>query len=453
MPGILASILGFIVALGILVTIHEFGHFWVARRLGVRVLRFAVGFGRRLIGWTSPVTGTEYRLAAIPLGGYVKMLDEREGPVAEQDKSHAFNRVHPWRRIAIVAAGPLINFLFAIAAYWLVMMLGVPGIKPIVGAPTPDTPAAEAGLSAQDRVLSLDGKKVASWQDLRFGLMDKALNGDTVKLTVLGKDDHTRTLSLDMGHLPSDPEAMFRALGMHVYQPKAAPVLGQIMDDSPAAQAGLQSGDRVLSVNDKTVNSPQELVEVIQSHPGETVGLQIRRNGGERRVKARLARKTGQSSEAVGRLGAAVGADPKALKAMRMTQRLGPVAALPAAVNKTWQLSEMSVRLMGRMVTGQVSWQNVGGPVQIASYAGQSAQMGLVAFISFLAFISINLGLINLLPIPVLDGGHILYYAIEWIRGRPMSEAVQALGQHIGLGVLLMLMILAFYNDILRLLG
>lgn len=449
----LISAAAFVVAIGILVSIHEFGHYWVARRLGVRVLRYSIGFGRKIVGWTSRKTGIEYWLAAIPLGGYVKMLDEREAPVSESAKPYAFNRVHPWRRIAIVAAGPGINIVFAIAAYWLVLLLGVPGIKPVLGTPEAHTPAARAGFQAKDHVVALAGHSIDDWQDLRLALLERDFQNKPVQVTVKTPSGHERRLTLDLTDVSSDPKKLFHQLGLTLYQPPATPHIGRVQSDSPAARSPLASGDAVLSVDGQKIDSPQALVDAVRARPGQNAAFEVRRAGQTRRVHVRLARQTSDDGKSIGHLGAAITVDPSAWQGMRTVHRLGPLAAVPAAVHKTWELSALSVRLIGRMIAGQISWHNVGGPVQIATYAGQTAQIGAVAFISFLAFISINLALVNLLPIPVLDGGHLLYYAIEWIRGRPLSEAVQAAGQQAGMAALLMLMALAFYNDILRLLG
>ncbi|RJS95335.1 RIP metalloprotease RseP [Salinisphaera sp. Q1T1-3] len=452
MSQLLISVLAFLVAIGVLVSVHEYGHFWVARRLGVRVLRYSIGFGGRLWGWTSQRTGIEYRLSALPLGGYVKMLDEREAPVDDADKPFAFNRVHPWRRIAIVAAGPGVNILFAILAYWLVMMLGVPGIKPIIAQPAADTPAAQAGLHAGDRIVSLGGQSIEDWQTLRMALVERALDGRTVTARVTSPDGETRTARLDLQGAPADPQALFDKIGLSTYEPPATPLIERVLADSPAGQAGLAKGDAVLAVDGQSIGSPRGLIEAIRAHPGERIDLRIRRDGAIQTLPVTLAREQ-DDGQAVGKLGAAIGVAPGAWSDMQTVRQLGPVAAVPAALSQTWDLSALSLRLIGRMMVGQISWHNVGGPIQIATVAGQSAQVGLVAFISFLAFISINLALINLLPIPVLDGGHLLYYAIEWIRGKPLSEAVQAVGQQVGIAALLLLMTVAFYNDILRLLG
>lgn len=452
MPDWLISIPAFIVAIGLLVAVHEFGHFWVARRLGVRVLRYSIGFGNKLWGCTSKKTGTEYWLAAIPLGGYVKMLDEREGPVAAADQPYAFNRQKLWKRTAIVAAGPGINFAFAILAYWLVFMLGVAGIKPIIGEVAENTQAYETGLSQGEQILAVDNKLTATWQELRLTLLARALDAEPVRLTVLDRNGDTRSEVLDLSNAPAEPEALFEHLGLTPYRPKGTPVIADTISGQSAARGGLQAGDRVLAAEDVALDSPTALVEWVQAHPGETVRLRIERNGQEL-TRTVLLDSYSQGEKTVGRLGAHIGVDAAEWQAMRTQRRLNPIAALPAAVAQTWDVSALTVRLLGRMVIGDVSWKNISGPIQIADYAGKTASVGLEPFLSFLALISVSLAVLNLLPVPVLDGGHLLYYACEFIRGRPLSDKAQIMGQQVGMVALLLLMSLAFYNDILRLLG
>ena len=449
----LMSVPAFIVSIGLLVAIHEYGHFWVARRLGVKVLRYSIGFGHRIWGFTGRRSGIEYWLSAIPLGGYVKMLDEREGEVAEADKPYAFNRQHPWRRIAIVAAGPGVNFLFAIAAYWLVFMIGVAGIKPIIGAAPDGTLAASAGLRAGDQVVAVDERVIGDWQDLRLTLLERGLDGEPVDLDIRGESGTSRQVSLDLTGVSADPEKLFDRLGLAPYQPPATPLIAQVVGGSAAEAADLRAGDQVRAVDGEAMNSPQALVDRIKAQPGQRVVLAITRDGRALDVPVTLGEARNDAGDAEGRLGAQIGVDAEAWQAMQTTRQLGPLAAIPAAVSKTWEVSALTLRLMTRMITGEVSWRNVSGPIQIANYAGQTASIGLEAFVGFLALVSVSLAVLNLLPIPVLDGGHLLYYSIEWIRGRPLSEAVQVAGQQLGMVALLMLMTLAFYNDILRLLG
>lgn len=449
----LMSVPAFIVAIGVLVAIHEYGHFWVARRMGVKVLRYSIGFGTRIWGFTGRRSGVEYWLSAIPLGGYVKMLDEREGAVAESEKPYAFNRQHPAKRIAIVAAGPGVNFLFAILAYWFVFMIGIAGIKPVIGPVADGTLAAASGLQARDEIVAIDDRPVGDWQELRLTLLDRGLDGDPITLDVARPDAGRRSMTIDLSSAPSDPEALFERLGLAPYQPPATPRIAGVVEDSPAARAGLESGDDVTAIDGRALDSPQDLVDYVQARPGERVELDVTRDGERLELPVTLARVDGDDGEPRGQLGARIGVDAAAWDAMRTTRQLGPLAAIPAAVDKTWEVSALTVRLMARMVTGDVSWRNVSGPIQIANIAGQTASVGLEAFVGFLALVSVSLAVLNLLPVPVLDGGHLLYYSIEWIRGRPLSEAVQVAGQQAGMVALLMLMTLAFYNDILRLLG
>lgn len=452
MPDWLISIPAFIVAIGVLVAVHEFGHFWVARRMGVKVLRYSIGFGQRLWGRTSARSGTEYRIAAIPLGGYVKMLDEREGPVPEHELDRAFNRKSVWRRMAIVAAGPGINFAFAALAYWLVFMLGVAGMKPVLGEIEPGGRAAAAGLAEGDRVTAVAGEATPSWQELRLALIDGALDGGELALTVEREGGGQRRTELDMAGVSAEPQALFSELGLQPYQPKGVPVIAEVLSGSAAAKAGLQSGDRVLAAGGTSLDGPGALVEWIQARPGERVDLRIERDGQPRTVTVDLAAME-RGGERMGRLGAQIGVDASEWESLRMVRRLNPAAAVPAALGETWSVTALTVRLLYRMVLGDVSWRNISGPIQIADYAGQTASIGLEAFLSFLALVSVSLAVLNLLPVPVLDGGHLLYYAIELLRGRPLSEEAQAAGQQIGMVALLLLMSLAFYNDIARLFG
>lgn len=452
MPHWLISIPAFVVAIGVLVAIHEFGHFWVARRLGVKVLRYSIGFGGSLWSRVSPRSGTEYRIAAIPLGGYVKMLDEREGEVAPEEQHLAFNRKSVWRRIAIVAAGPGINFLFAVVAYWAVFMLGVPGMKPVIDTVTPQTPAAEVGLARGDRIVAVAGEPIGSWQNLRLAVIEQALGGERLPLTVVGEDGTQRQVWLGLSGISREPKELFSDLGLQPYQPKGVPVIADVLPDSPAARAGLQAQDRVLKLGGEPATGARAMVDWVQAHPGEQVSIQVRRDGQVQQLSVTLG-SADQDGAVIGRLGARIGVDASEWAGLRTITQLGPLAAIPAAASKTWEVTSLTVSMLWRMVLGDVSWRNISGPIQIANYAGKTASISLGAFVSFLALISISLAVLNLLPVPVLDGGHLLYYFIEILRGRPLSENIQAIGQQAGMAALLLLMGLAFYNDIARLVG
>jgi len=452
MPSWLISIPAFFVAIALLVAVHEFGHYWVARRCGVKVLRYSIGFGRKIWGRTSPKTGTEYWIAAIPLGGYVKMLDEREGEVAAADLPYAFNRQKLWKRVAIVAAGPGINFAFAILAYWLVFMLGIAGMKPIIGEVGKDTQAFQSGLSQGEQIIAVGEKETATWQELRLTLLGRALDREQVRLTVLDQNGDTRSVVLDLTKASAEPEVLFKQIGLSPYQPKGTPLISDTVAGQSAERAGLQAGDQLLAANGEELQGPRELVNWVQAHPGETVEFSIQRDGELISQMVQLdAYEDGDKT--IGRLGAHIGVDASEWDAMRTQRRLNPIAAAPAAVAETWSVSLLTVRLLWRMVTGDVSWKNISGPIQIADYAGKTASVGLEPFLSFLALISVSLAVLNLLPVPVLDGGHLLYYACEFIRGRPLSDKAQIMGQQVGMVALLLLMSLAFYNDIIRLLG
>lgn len=446
---VLIAVPAFIVAIGLLVVVHEYGHFWVARRLGVKVLRFSVGFGPKLWGRRGRKTDTEFWLSALPLGGYVKMLDEREGEVSPAEVGQAFNRQALWKRTLIVLAGPGVNFLFALLAYWLIFIIGVPGIKPLLGEVESGTIAWQAGLRGGEEILEFDGDPVATWNDLRTDLMQAALQGEFAEVQV-GKAGTTRRYRLDFSDAPADPEQLFPRLGLH--PPSLKPIIGEVLAGEPAQAAGLREGDRILSLDGQTVNSWNAVVAYISARPDESIAMRIDRDG-ETMVLTVIPESSEREGEIVGRIGAAVEHDPSLWQDLRVEHRLGPVSAVPAAAAQTWSMSMLTVKLLWRMVVGDVSWRNVSGPIQIANYAGKTASIGLVSFLGFLALVSVSLGILNLLPVPVLDGGHLLYYAVEAIQRRPLSEQAQMVGQQIGIAVLLLVMCLAFYNDILNLVG
>lgn len=443
------SLIFFIIALSLLVVIHEFGHYWVARRCGVKVLRFSVGFGQKL--WSKQLkNGTEFVIAALPLGGYVKMLDEREAPVAEAELDQAFNRQPLRNRVAIVSAGPIANLLFAVFAYWVIMVIGVPGLKPIIDNVTADSPAAMAQLLPGEEIIAVNGEATPTVNSLFQQWLKFAQSGETVTMTIRSTDiETTKQLTLPTIGL-DDAGSLFRQIGIKTVQPDMPPILGEIVADSPAERAGLKTGDELISANGKQLSSWQGWVALIQSSADEDMSIEILRDGQVQQLNITPA----ADENNVGRIGAAVNTEGYEIPAeLRSELRYGPLAAIPQAFSQTWQFSVTTLSGLWGMLVGTVSSDNLGGPIAIAQFAGDSAQQGFIAFISFLAMISISLGILNLLPVPVLDGGHLLMYFFEWVRGKPLPESVQIQGQKIGLFLILLLMVFAFTNDIARLIG
>lgn len=443
------AIAAFVVAIGVLVAFHEFGHFWVARRVGVKVLRFSIGFGKPL--WMRRGRdGVEYVVAAIPLGGYVKMLDEREGPVDPADLGRAFNRQTVGRRSLIVAAGPAFNFMLAIVAYWLVYMGGVSGIRPLVAEPATGTRAAVAGLHAGDLITSVNGSAIATWQDLHTRLIEHSLGADRLDLSVSDAESVERAVELSLDGVRLDPEFLFIDLGLKPFDPPLQPVLDEVVPGDPGDLAGLRVGDLLLTYDGKPIESWQQWATWLRANPGRVVRVGVQRDGTVVESEMIIARdaKTG-----LGRFGGRVRVPDDFAKNLRTEIKRNPWDAFTAANAQTWQMSVLTLKMLAHMVTGDISVKNVSGPIQIAEYAGVSARLGLTSFLSFMAIISISLGVLNLLPIPVLDGGHLLYYMAEALKGSPLTERMQALGQQMGMGLLLALMGLAFYNDFHRLIG
>lgn len=451
----LYSALAFIAAIGILVTIHEFGHFWVARRCGVKVLRFSVGFGKPLWIKKAGVDQTEYVLAAIPLGGYVKMLDEREAEVAEQDLPRAFNRQSVSKRFAIVLAGPAFNFVFAIVAYSLMYLNGVSGIKPYIGDISTPSAAYSAGIKKQDLILSINDIETLSWEKARLTLLQEAVNESKLKIKVQGADFQIREITIDtrkLSILQEEQTDILPQIGLSMWRPDIAPKIDEVIAGGAAEEAGIEAGDEIVSLDGQRINNVRQWVDLIRQNPQQTLSLKVLREG--RTVELQLTpRLKEQDGETFGYIGVKniVELPEELRQKLRVVEKYGIVGATREALDKTWQMSFLTLKVLGKLITGEASLKNLSGPITIAKYAGISASIGIEQFFSFLAIISISLGVLNLLPIPMLDGGHLLYYLVEILKGSPVSETVEATGQRIGLVVLMMLMSIAIYNDILRL--
>ncbi|MBW7860835.1 MAG: RIP metalloprotease RseP [Rhodocyclaceae bacterium] len=452
---LLDYLIPFIFALGLLIFVHELGHYLVARWCDVKVLRFSIGFGRPLLKWKTGRDQTEWALAAFPLGGYVKMLDEREGAVAEAELSRAFNRKPVGQRFAIVAAGPLANFLLAIVLYWVLFASGTEELKPRV-ALTDDVQsiAAVAGVRDGDLVVDIDGEGVRSWTDLRWVMLRHAIDRRTVTLRVRTADDVEAFRQLDFSGVRIDERDtdLIGKIGLRVWRPRIAPVVGRVLDGSAAQRAGLLAGDEFVSLGGEPLDSWHELVERVRTRAGEPLEAVIRR-GADTLTVTLTPDVVTEGGERLGRIGISVAEQADGRASMFTVVRYGPLESAYKSVVKTWETSALTLKMIGRMITGDVSWKNLSGPVTIADYAGQSARLGWGHYLGFVALISISLGVLNLLPIPVLDGGHLLYYTIEIIKGGPVSERVMEIGQQIGLVALAMLMAFAFYNDITRLIS
>ena len=443
------TVVAFIVALGVLIVVHEYGHYLVARACKVKVLRFSVGFGRPLATWRLGPDRTEWVLAAIPFGGYVKMLDEREGPVEPAELARAFNRQSVWKRFAIVIAGPLFNFVFAVLVYAGLFMYGLPEARPILGAPPAGTLAAAAGVHAGDTVRAIDGEPIATWQELRWRVLQAALQRQSAQLETLDERGHIALVALDLSGFPSaDVETdVLEKIGLRLYRPP----LGQVLAGGAAERAGLMSGDRILRVDGSPIENWDAFVNAIRSHPGSELSIAFERAGSEHRAQV-VPDAVSAGNARIGRIGAGPRQPEAYAEKLVIRVQHGPLASLGRAAAKTADIALFSLKMLGKMLIGEVSWRHLSGPVTIADFAGQSASLGWVSYLTFLALISISLGVLNLLPIPLLDGGHLMYYAIEIIKGRPVSERFMELGQRVGLALLLVMMAFAFYNDLNRLL-
>ncbi|WP_323752044.1 RIP metalloprotease RseP [Marinobacter sp.] len=447
---IIQSVLALALTLGILVTLHEYGHFWVARRFGVKVLRFSVGFGKPLFSWYDR-QGTEYAIAAIPLGGYVKMLDEREGPVPEELRDQAFTSKPPSQRIAIAAAGPVANFLFAILAYWLISVVGVTTVAPIVGDVSVGSTAERVGLQDGMEIHSVDGHRVTSWRDVNMRLLERAGEHGQVSLEITDRGSRGVVSGpLNGWSLSDDAPNPLAEFGVTPWRPEVPAVLGQVVEEGRAQAAGLQVGDRVLAVNGEPVEDWFALVEYIRNAPERPLMLSVDRNGTRLDVSVTPGARTLDDGQVIGFVGAGVEAISWPDDVLREVQ-FGPLAAIPNAIHETWADTRLTLVAIKKMVTGLLSPTNLSGPITIARVAEASVSSGFEDFVRFLAYLSVSLGVLNLLPVPVLDGGHIVYYTIEAIRRKPLSQKAQELGLRIGMALILTLMVFALYNDLMRL--
>jgi len=450
---LLHTIAAFIIALGVLIVVHEYGHYLAARLCRVKVLRFSVGFGRPLATWRLGADRTEWMIAAVPFGGYVKMLDEREGPIAFDEAPRAFNRQSVWKRFFIVVAGPAFNFLFAVLVYAGLYMYGLPEARPVLGEAPAGSLAAAAGLRAGDTVRAVDGESVATWQEVRWRVLQAALQREPVRLETLDERGHIAVATLDLREFPAaevEADALER-IGLRLYRPALEPVLGQVVSGGPAERAGLAPGDRIVRAAGKPVGSWEALVAAVRAHPGVPLALGVERGGATREVEV-LPDVVSAGEARIGRIGAGPHVPPAHAEKILVRVQHGPLESLVRASYKTADIALFSLKMLGRMLLGEVSWKHLSGPVTIADFAGQSASLGWISYLTFLALISISLGVLNLLPIPLLDGGHLMYYAIEIVKGTPVSERAMELGQRVGLALLLVMMAFAFYNDLNRLL-
>ena len=449
----LISVVAFLAAISVLVTFHEFGHYWVARRCGVQVLRFSVGFGRPLIRYVSPTTKTEWVIAAWPLGGYVKMLDKREvEEVPEALRDHEFTRKPLGQRVAIISAGPLFNLLLAFLLYSLMFMVGEIGRRPLVGHVLEDSPAAVAGVRTGDEVLSVNGEPVATWQAFVIPLLDSGLADGVLALEVRRQDGSVAYPVIDAGPGLLKNDNILVALGLAPLRAISTPVIGEVSEGMPAAAAGLRSGDRILSVDGKPISTWEGLAAYIRTRPGQSVTLEFERDGQRRQGMARI-EAVDISGETVGRLGVMPYWDAELAARLQMVVRHPLGKSLMLGAERTWAFSVLTLRLIGQLLVGGASLKNISGPVGIAEFAGMSAMIGFTAFLSMLALLSVSLGILNLLPIPILDGGHLVYCLVEALTGKPVSPQVEYVGQRLGIAMLAALMGLALYNDLARLFG
>lgn len=443
----------FSVAIAVLVAFHELGHFWVARKTGVKVIRFSVGFGRKLWSYQKSPDDTEFVVSAIPMGGYVKMVDEREGEVKESDLPFAFNRQSVSVRTAIVAAGPVFNLILAVVLFWIVMVMGETGLKPILDKVETGTLAAEAGFEAGDQIINVNQKPTPTWSMALDELFSSAIDGGrSIVVDVINREEQPqiRVINLTDDDVKS-PEILNTRLGLKPWVPVIKPVIGNLLEDGVAKQSGLQTGDLIISANGEAILSWQQWVDFVQARPDVVINVLLERQDVQTQLQLTPRREELPDGKVVGKIGAGVEMPEDLINSMQVEYSLSPWEAVPAAFEKTWFYSLSTLKMIGKMFMGSASVDNLSGPISIAQYAGQSAEMGLTAFLKFLALISVSLGVLNLLPVPVLDGGHLMFYALEIIKGSPVSDRVQWYFQQLGMLILFSLMALALFLDLDRL--
>jgi regulator of sigma E protease len=449
---LLHTLFFFIIAIGILISFHEFGHFWVARKTGVKVLRFSVGFGKVLWSRQKNLDDTEYVLSAIPLGGYVKMVDEREGAVKPEDLPFAFNRQSLWVRTAIVAAGPLFNLMLAVALFWGVLVLGETGLRPVLGEIKQGTLAAAAGFVEGEEILSVNGKDTKTWTEAMSTVITAAMDGESpikIKVKDLSDEQNERILTVPEDNT-QDSDKLYDQLGFHPWSPKLKPIINEVLPDGAALAAGLKKNDLIISADGTAITDWMQWVDYVKKRPDITINLLIERQGAQ--LGLSITPKSVQSGEETeGKIGASVTMPEGLMTSMTVEYALPPLEAIPVAFKTTYDYSVVTLRMMGKMLIGKASVKNLSGPISIAQIAGESASMGLVYFIKFMGLVSVSLGVLNLLPIPVLDGGHLLFFGIEAIKGGPVPEKAQIFFQQIGIGLLLLLMATAMVVDVQRL--
>ena len=449
---VLFIIVAAILLLGPLIAIHEFGHYWVARKLGVKVLVYSIGFGPTILKWTSKKSGIQYQLSALPLGGYVKMLDEREGNVSAEDLPHAFNRQSPWKRIAIVAAGPLVNLIFAVFLFWILYLPAQEQLNTRVGKVIDNTPAASVQMKAGDKIVAVDGAETPNWEKLNYALVDRVGETGYIHLET-ERNGQIQNVQLPIQNFLKDQsQSPLDVLGFTPYRPVIPAVVYKLSDDGAAVRQGMKEGDKIISIDNQSMKDWFDVVDIVQKSPEKLLAISVLREGKIVNLQVMPQGKRDNMGNTTGMLGVQAQTSQINIPAeYKQTIQYNPAEAFVVAVEKTAQLSSMILNSIVKMVRGLIGLDNLSGPITIAKVAGQSAEMGWKTFISFMALMSVSLGILNLLPIPMLDGGHLVYYFIELIRGKPVSEQIQLVGLKIGMLLLGSMMFLAIFNDFMRL--